>query len=65
MFMSSREAAEMLGIAEGTLRKSRLADGELLGVEPPPYRKLGRKKVVYEAEVLAAWIERHFPRHDS
>ena len=65
MFLSSKQAAEMLGVAESTLRKARSGDRILLGAEPPPYRKLGRKKVVYEAEAITQWINKHFPEANT
>jgi hypothetical protein len=57
--VTSQQAADVLGCAESTLRKSRVT-GRLFSVPAPPHRKLG-KKVVYDPAALLDWIDRYFP----
>lgn len=49
--LSTRQAAEFLGLSARTLEKRRLSC-----TADPPYRKLG-KRVVYDRDELLAWLE--------
>jgi len=54
------EAAEIIGVVEYTLRRSR-QDGRLLGREGPEYLKMGRK-VIYELDTINKWLEQFKPQ---
>ena len=58
-WLTSQQAAQYLGLADTTLRKSR-STGVLCGRTPPPYRKYGR--VQYAIADLDAWIEGFKPQ---
>lgn len=53
--LTTKEAAEYLGYAEQTLRKSRVT-GELGGVEAPKVTMIGRTPR-YKVGDLTAWID--------
>lgn len=61
--LNSHKAAEYIGVAEYTLRRSRTA-GILLGKEAPSYRKMGRK-VIYELETLQNWRNQFEPQTNT
>ena len=52
--ISTRNAAELLGVAAYTLKRSRCT-GVLLGHRAPTYRKLGRM-VRYDQKVIEDWV---------
>ena len=55
--LNTREAAEYLGFAVGTLNVWR-SKGNVTGVQKGPrYVKLGPKSVRYDEDDLAQWIE--------
>ena len=61
-FLTSKEAAERIGIAESYLRQCRMT-GTIGGGHPaPPHRKMGRS-VRYELSELEAWM-RAMPRRE-
>jgi len=54
--LANHQAAEFIGCSPATLKTSRTT-GQLLGHEAPHYRKLGKRKVVYDVETLQAWLD--------
>jgi len=59
--MDTNEAAYYLGFAPYTLRRARTT-GKLAGVPPPKYRRVGRRKIIYERQWLDDWIEQFQPQ---
>ncbi len=57
LLYTSKEAAQMIGCSEYSLRLSRL-NGMLMGVDAPKSIKIGKKSVRYEAEELHSWVEK-------
>lgn len=55
---SSKEAAEYLGIAESTLRQTRMDGNRENRIFPPPFIKCG-KKIIYLRDDLDHWLEMH------
>jgi hypothetical protein len=53
--LSTSEAAPEIGCASSTLKISRVT-GKLLGRDAPEYIKFS-KKVVYDRDVLRAWVD--------
>lgn len=60
---TTHQAARFIGCAPSTLKISRVT-GTLLGRRAPAYRKLGRK-VVYDRDVLQAWLEQFGTRTNT
>lgn len=60
--LTSVEAARLLGMKPTTLRDARWR-GELAGVQPPPYRRIGRA-VRYPRAALDHWLAQ-FPEQTS
>lgn len=56
--LNTREAAPYLGLKAETLKTAR-STGILCGVEPPPFRRLGRH-ITYDKTSLDKWLEQ-FP----
>ncbi len=52
--LTTKEAAEYLEVSAASLEKSRCGY-HLLGVEPPPFLKIGRN-IRYNRSTLDAWI---------
>jgi predicted DNA-binding transcriptional regulator AlpA len=53
--LKTKEVANLLGIHEANLRKSR-STGYLLGLQAPPHLKLGYV-VRYKSEDIISWLE--------
>ena len=53
--LTTDAAADYLGVASNTLRRSRWSN-ELCGVRPPEFMKLGTKTVRYRREALDEWL---------
>ena len=54
ILLSTKEAAQYIGLQAATLRNARSL-GRLAGVEPPAYRKIG-SVVRYEKDALDEWL---------
>ena len=54
-FITSKEAADLIGVTEYTLRLSR-STGKLWGMDTPKYYKLGYRTVRYSKPDIDAWI---------
>lgn len=52
------EAADYLGIAQSTLKKSRIEGVRKGRIEPPPYVRLGRA-ITYRKNDLDSYLDRH------
>jgi hypothetical protein len=61
--LSTLEAAPELGCAASTLKISRVT-GKLLGHTAPEYIKFS-KKVVYDRDVLRAWVDQLGTRNNT
>ena len=56
LLLTSKEAAELIGVKENYLRQCRMT-GTIGGGHPaPPYRQMGRT-IRYELTALRAWVE--------
>ena len=55
-FLSTEDAAKVLNTSPTVLRESR-SSGKLFGRKSPSYRKVGDRKIVYEAQTLIDWVE--------
>ena len=53
--LTEAQAANKLGCAQETLKKSRQS-GRLYGCPSPPYRKMGIKAIRYEPAIIDAWL---------
>ena len=56
--LSSKEAAAYLGLAESTLRQSRMDGKRENRIQPPTFVKCG-KKIIYLRDDLDRWLEAH------
>lgn len=57
--ISEKEAAKYLGIAATTLRQGRCEGRRDNRIPPPPYCKIGTRKIVYLISDLDKWLEDH------
>ena len=55
-YLSTEQASIILNTNPQNLRSAR-SSGLLFGRKAPPYRKLGTKKIAYDAIDLIAWVE--------
>ena len=55
VFLTTAEAAAVIKTTAKTLTKARTT-GELWGQSPPPYRKIGKRKILYVESELRDWL---------